>query len=66
MREVSTEEAQNLATSWGIEFMEISAMQRINIPECFEAVVRKLRKRTAPKVAEVSNSPPPRGKCIII
>eukprot|EP01089_Gocevia_fonbrunei_P006227 TRINITY_DN1680_c0_g1_i1.p1 TRINITY_DN1680_c0_g1~~TRINITY_DN1680_c0_g1_i1.p1 ORF type:complete len:201 (+),score=44.19 TRINITY_DN1680_c0_g1_i1:56-658(+) len=42
-REVPTQEAEQLAKSWGIDFCETSARTRLNVTEPFFQVVRKIR-----------------------
>lgn len=43
-REVSTQEARDLAKSWGASFIESSARNNVNVDECFFELVRSLRK----------------------
>ena len=43
-REVSLQEGKDLAKSFGIPFLETSAMNRINIQESFFQIVREIRK----------------------
>ena len=41
-RQVSTEEAKELADSWGIEYIETSAKTNYNVKEAFENLIMKL------------------------
>jgi len=43
-REVSKEEAENLAQKFSCPFMETSAKNRINVDESFKFLVREVRK----------------------
>jgi GTPase SAR1 family protein len=47
-REVSTDEAQGLAKSWGVPFLESSAKTRVNIEDLFHAIIREIP-RTGPE-----------------
>jgi GTPase KRas protein len=41
--QVTTEQGQALATSWGCPFFETSAKTKINHEECFFQIVREIR-----------------------
>ena len=41
-RQVPKEEVQEIAAAWGIEFMECSAKEKINIDEIYEKIMRKI------------------------
>ena len=43
-RAVATEEGEQLAKTWGAPFLETSAKTRVNVEECFFALVREIRK----------------------
>ena len=43
-REVDKEEAENLAKEWGVEYIEVSAKEKININEIFKKLVYDIRK----------------------
>jgi len=49
-REVSAKEAKELATSYGIDFVETSALTKENVDEAFFMLVRKCRARANPDV----------------
>ena len=44
-RQVSRQEAEQLAQSWGVQYFETSAKLRTNIDEAFEALARAVRDR---------------------
>lgn len=48
-RQVSTNEGQLLAQSWGIPFLETSARKRVNIDQSFFELVREIRRYNATK-----------------
>ncbi len=48
-RQVSTNEGQLLARSWGIPFLETSARKRVNIDQSFFELVREIRRENAAK-----------------
>jgi GTPase KRas protein len=44
LRQVTTLEGRDLAKSFGCPFFETSAKRRVNVDECFFALVREIRK----------------------
>lgn len=44
-RQISRQEAEALASSWGVQYFETSAKLRTNIDEAFEALARAIRDR---------------------
>lgn len=48
-RQVSTNEGQLLAQSWGIPFLETSARKRVNIDQSFFELVREIRRYNVAK-----------------
>jgi len=62
-RQVSKEEGQKLAASWGCPFFETSAKEKINNEECFFQVVRQIR-----AMEDSDNKKPTKKKafCIIL
>ena len=62
-REVSGDEARQLATDLGILYLETSAMSRVNVDKCFHEAVRAIRRS--------ERGPPARAakkgkKCVIM
>lgn len=53
-RVISTEQGQKLAAEYGVEFMETSAKQNINVEEAFTRIARNIKKKMDTKVV----SPP--------
>jgi GTPase KRas protein len=66
-REVSTDEAKQLAKSYGIPFMETSAKRRIKVDECFFELVREIRKTKQSTRANVGKKPQKKaGLCTLL
>jgi len=49
-REVSEDDARALAAEWGCPFMEVSAKAQVRNRECFEELVRTIRRAGLPSV----------------
>jgi len=62
---VSTEEAQKLATEFGVDFFECSAKNDINVEQCFLSIARAVKDRLvqdgggAPSASGVKLKNPP-------
>ena len=62
-REVTQKDLQTfLENYWKIPCIETSAKQRRNIDECFELIVKELRKSPTPK----TESAPKKGGCMLL
>jgi small GTP-binding protein len=67
MREVSFEEGEKLAESWGnCVFMETSAKSVINIEEMFEEVTRQVLRKIPSKESDLVGKKKKKTKCIIL
>jgi GTPase SAR1 family protein len=53
-RDVSREQGQNLAQTWGCTFLESSARKKVNVDEIFFDLVRQINK-TQPEKVTVSS-----------
>jgi len=65
-REVSKEEAQAYAKSFGIPFMETSAKRRINVDEAFHELVREIRKSKQPRQAQTNSTQKKKSICVLL
>lgn len=67
MREVTTEEGENLAKSWGdCAFMEASAKVYINIEEIFAEITRQVLRKLPSKESDVIGKKKKKSRCIIL
>jgi len=67
-RQVSSQEGQDLAKSFGAPFFETSAKTRVNVEESFYQLVREIRKSIGPKSLSKSGSKSSKGllkKCTL-
>ena len=68
-RQVQKADAQKLADEWKIEYIEVSAKNRINVQETFEALVRFIDKQSEgnkPAAENNTPAPTPKGGCCVL
>ena len=68
-RQVQKADAQKLADEWKIEYIEVSAKNRINVQETFEALVRFIDKQSEGNKPAADNNTPaptPKGGCCVL
>lgn len=63
-REVTQQEGQELAASYGCAWMETSAKARIRVEDCFYEVVREIKKANKKRGPEPSKKK--KSKCLIL
>lgn len=66
-REVSQQEAENLARSWGISYIETSAKTRVNVDEAFTKLLTEIIKfKQGTKQQPAKNNKKEKTKCCVL
>jgi len=65
-REVSQQEAEGLARSWGVSYVETSAKNRVNVEKVFLALMTDISKRKQGSELQQDNHKKKKRKCVIL
>ena len=65
-REVSQQEAEGLAQSWGVSYVETSAKTRVNVEKAFMALMTDISKRKQSSELQQDKHKKKKRKCVIL
>lgn len=70
-REVSTDEGQGLASSWGVPYVETSAKTKTNVDKVYYDLLDKIQQRKdaqgqGPSQSQKKGKKKKKGKCVVL